>query len=348
MEEYTIIGGGISGLTLAYKLLYKGYSVRLIEAVYPGHAATGHSAGIIVLQLPEDLIDFALESIRFYTKISEGGGYIVNKGAILISRSKGCMNELQRIFQDRGLTFRYIDWVEAEELTGVKLNIADDEYIAFIDEYLVDVGEIVSRLYRLIENLGGTITIDKRATLPRRGTVIVAAGPWTPRIIPEIRKSVIVYRCQATVYEAPKPSVIIEDDVNDFYAVTHPGGELIAGNGENKVLSDPAEGFTPDPWEQYLILERYSRRVKDAEHGYPVKTWSAPCIVGKDSKPLVGKVRENIYVVTGLNGAGITLAGGLAKILIDNIESGTRIPPSLRPDRPMPEADKPPEPYDTC
>ncbi len=347
-HEFTILGAGVMGLLTSVMLAEKGYRVKLIEPRYPGAGATGASAGLIVLHLKRSLLELALDSLNVYRRYLGRGGYLVNIGALLFTRDTGCMKGYRRVMEDLGLSFKLLTPEEAEEHAGVPLNIEDDEHVALVDEYLLDVGHMVTRLHSLLGELGATV-VDPRRDDKWEGEVIVAAGAWTPQILPELRDKVVVYRCQATAYQAPTPQTALEDDVNGYYSVTHPGGDLVAGDGMNKIIQDPQDGYTPDPWEPYQILERLARRVKGAEHGYPRRTWAAPCITSLDSLPIAGRVREDVYVATALNGLGITLAGGIAVRLIDSIIKGTGMG-LLDPGRELRRRplNAPPEPYDEC
>lgn len=345
--DYTIIGGGIAGLLTALLLADRGYRVEVLEERYPGAGATGSAAGLLVLHLKPEVLALALETLEVYRRI-QARGYLVNIGALVFT-SPECARGYLETARSHGIRARSLDIDEAREAAGVPLLQAEDEEILYVDEYLVDVGGMVSRLHSLLGEAGVEIKTGARAAPPRRGEVIVAAGAWTTTLLPELADRLIIYRCQAAAYEAPRPGPAIEDDTHGYYAVTHPGGDLVAGDGSNTIITKPEDGYTPDQWEPYEILERISRRIPGAEDGYPRRVWASPCSTALDGYPIVGTVKEGVHVITGLDGLGITLAGGAAKWLVEYLEGARRSVGPLDPGRPMPpRPNKPPEPYDEC
>ncbi len=345
--DYTIIGGGIAGLITALLLAERGYRVKVLEDRYPGAGATGAAAGLLVLHLKPQLLEVALGSLSLYKRVA-GRGYLFNVGALLFT-TPGCAGGYESVMREYGLTAYKIGLEEASELAGIPLRGVEGEEILYVDEYLVDVGSLVSRLHSILGELGVQIA-DTRTDRTVEGEVIVAAGAWSHLLVPELRERVILYRCQAAAYEAPRPRLAIEDDTHGYYAITHPGGDLVGGDGSNTIIKSPEEGYTPDQWEPYEILERISKRIPGAEEGYPRRVWSAPCTTTPDSLPLAGTLREGLHIITGFNGLGITLAGGTAARLVDYLEGKARSMGALDPARPMPPAppDRPPEPYDEC
>ncbi|MEB3860971.1 MAG: FAD-binding oxidoreductase [Desulfurococcales archaeon] len=345
--DYTIIGGGIAGLTTALLLAERGYRVRVYEERYPGAGATGAAAGLLVLHLKPQLIEIALDSLSIYKRIA-GKGYIFNMGALLFT-TPSCARGYEEAMRSHGLAAYRVDEERAREIAGLPLRTMEGEEVLYVDEYLVDVGSLVSRLHSLLGEAGATIE-HAPGSIEAEGETIIAAGAWSHLLAPELQDKLILYRCQAAAYEAPRPGPALEDDTHGYYAVTHPGGDLVAGDGANTIITRPEEGYTPDQWEPYEILERISKRIPGAEEGYPRRIWSAPCSTTPDSLPLAGTLREGIHVITGFNGLGITLAGGVAARLVDYLEGKTRSMGMLDPARPMPPPppDRPPEPYDEC
>ncbi|MEB3787667.1 MAG: FAD-binding oxidoreductase [Desulfurococcales archaeon] len=341
-----IIGAGIAGLSVGAVLSARGYKVRVVDPAYPYQdAASSMSAGIVVSSIHEVLAPLVKETIAVFKEY----GLVLSKGALYIYPDKWCAARSRKAVEAGGFDWSTVDHDEARSLVGSSIVLGDDEVTALVEEYVVDAGSFLTRLHSKILENGGTIT---KSTIDNAsgGIIIVAAGPWTPRIITEIRDKTIVYRCQAQALTDPLSDITIEDESLGYYLARHPG-ESIIGDGSNTILDNADSGFKPDVEDSYRVLELAAARLPEAAYTGFKRVWSAPCIVGLDGLPLVGHVREDIYVMTGFNGAGITLAWGAAVLLADAIEGVRRLPHEFDPTREIDEApdrDKPREPYDLC
>ncbi len=325
-----MIGGGVAGLSLALILARRGHKVILYEQDYPGCSATGRSAGIIVTIFEDRLLKLALETLDFYMSLPGAVEIVKAKKALYLNKSGVCISKLLKIHELNRIAIP--DDVDPD--LGVDFDYGKD-YYAVIRTYLTDAGWTINTLYSEFLRLGGTIIEgpverkgDKFYHSGNRieGKIVIAAGPWTRQLLPEIEDSTIIYRCQAASVEGPTPRMIIEDDSLEYYLVPTSDSRFVIGDGGNPVIKDPIEGFNPDPEETYGVLERYAKRVPEAWESSVVQMWAAPCITTGDSIPMAGKVFDNVYVLTGFDGAGISLAPAVARLLADEIEGRGKVP----------------------
>lgn len=335
----SVVGGGVAGLSLAVELARRGHGVTVYEQEHPGYGATGKSSGLIVTIFEENLIGLVLDSLKFYYTLPGSAEMVRGRDALYLNRSGACVSRLLRIHASTPLLERGGGWPEL----GVEFEYGRD-YYAVIKTYLTDAGWVVNTLYSELHRMGGRIL---EGPVERRGEgfyyggvrveepVVVAAGPWTPILLPEVEGSVAVYRCQAACVEGPSPQLIVEDDALEYYLVPVTESRFIIGDGSCQIVGDPWEAYNPDPEESYVVLERYARRVPEAWESRVIRMWSAPCIVGGDGLPLAGRVYGDVYVLTGFDGAGLSIAPGVARLLADELEGRGRVPPEYsRLDRP--------------
>ena len=330
-ETINVIGGGIAGLTLALELARRGLKVNLYEQEYPGYSASGKSAGIIVTIFDDELLSLALESARFYKQLPDSKGRISDRKAAYFTNNIECLEKLDNIYSKYGLEFQYY---LNRDILGLEYQSLGNP-AAIITTFLLDTGWAINALISKLGGMnvkiitskvrvrGGDIISDNGKKL--KGLTIIAAGPWTPMLVEELgygselRGKYNIYRCQIASVEGPTPKMIIEDDVLDYYLVPVSTNRFNIGDGPNRIIKDPYDGFIYDPEDTYGVLERYSERVPLAWESRIIQIWAAPCIVGSDGLPIIYKLNEKIIIYTGFDGAGITLAPAFSRLLANSI-----------------------------
>lgn len=339
-----VVGAGLAGLWTALRLARRGYEVTVYEMEFPGYGASSRAAGIISLQLPRALLRYAVEGMKEYSGMG--------------------MREVPSLWVPRKDMYRCAESVAAElrrlgvvaeplalkEVDGVLS--ASDERGVFMFQGLISSGDVVNALYKSLE--GSRVSL-RTGAVRRKGErlyydgspieadlTFIAAGPWTQRLV-DLRLR--TYKCSAHSVEVNGlPNLIIEDDENEFYLVPESRGRAIVG-GPDSPLEAPEDGFRVDPAEPYEVLEMVSRRVPAAELARPVSSWAAPCASGPDGLPVVGEVDDGLYVITGLDGAGLTLSPALSRLVVDVAEGVADEDPNLSPRRKT--GDGPNEPFES-
>ncbi len=361
-----IVGAGISGLSLAIHLARRGFRVAVFEQEVPGYGPSGRSAGLLVTIMPDSLLDLVLYSRDFYRGLeSEGEPPLLRSvKSLWIAPSMECFEMLRDVHEKHGLSMSLLDdYRDASRIADLALSRAgEDEVYALIEEYVLDVGSAINRLVSLASSLGVEIRYEKVSSVGSgfvrvgsklfRGTVVVAAGAWSSELISDIRDFLVNYRCQIASIEGARPRIPIEDDVLNYYIVPVSPSRSNIGDGSNTTISDPFEGYHTDLEDVYTVIERYAERVQEAWEARMIQAWSAPCNIGVDGLPLVDMVDEDLYVVTGFDGAGISLAPGITRLLADEIAGTGSIPNKFKlvPERRMKLGSlrRPREPYDIC
>ncbi len=352
----SIVGAGIAGMSLAFHLARRGWRVRVYEQEYPGFSASGRSAGIIVTIFEEELLRLALESVNFYGTLPDAEGRITKRRAAYFNEKFECLDKLSRIHESLGLDFRYC---LSEEDLGVPFETLGHPS-AMIETFILDTGWAVNALQSALAGLGVEIAnarVEARGGQlvaggdPLKGVVVLAAGPWTPALLEGLGYSSVVrdryqlYRCQIASVEGPTPRLVIEDDALDYYLVPVSPSRFNIGDGPNTPIQDPYEGFHYDLEDSYSVLERYAERVPSAWESRLVQAWSAPCITGSDGLPLIDEIDNGLIVFTGLNGAGMSLAPALARLLAESLDGGEWLLPPWSMISGKPRSSEVREPY---
>jgi len=348
--QVSVVGAGVAGLSLAVHLARLGVGVRVYEARYPGFSASGRSAGILVTIFPGWLLDLALETAEFYRGLPGSRGRIGPRRALWVPEGRECARRVLDAHAARGLPFE--EGADPEAVLGVPYRVEGEAHL--ITEYLVDTGWVVNALQAEAARLGVEIVGAEARRAPGGGfeaagrrlpePVVVAAGPWTPGLAGAPRGAT-VYRCHLVSAEGPVPRAIVEDDEAGFYLVPVSASRFNAGDGSNSPVRDPLDGFNADREDTLRILEAYARRSPPAWESRILQEWSAPCIATGDALPVAAEAEPGVYVLTGFDGAGISLAPAVAGMLARHLVEGAPLPGWLsRLDREPGVA----EPYDVC
>ncbi len=331
-----VIGAGLAGLWTAWNLAQEGHEVIIYEAHEPGYGASSRAVGIVSLQLPLKLLGYALEGLRAYKSM----GLVRETMSLWIPRPEvfECALSVARELERHGMP---ISIGTVEELIN-QGTVNGDERAILMVQAIVDPGDVINALYSKMAAwiVEGSATVRDGMVLVNGrplddGPVFIASGPWSTDLLG--LRGLRTYRCSAFGVESDDelPGLIVEDDIMSFYYVPEGGRRrgIIAGPDEPLNLTN--EGFRVNIYEAYDVLEAASKRMPSALGMRPVSAWAAPCVVAPDGMPAVGEVpgMNNVYVFTGLNGAGLTLAPALSKLLVDAFEGVSQVPQFMRPER---------------
>ncbi|AFZ70528.1 FAD dependent oxidoreductase [Caldisphaera lagunensis DSM 15908] len=318
MTKVKIIGAGFSGLWTAYLMAKKGYDVVLKETNYPGFGASSKAAGILSFQVPKNMIDISLKSMELYKSLGDDILYWHDSIWLPKDDEFNCALDILNYLSKNDIKTKVI---YDDMFDGIYIKKG-----LIISQPTINIGKALNVLMKNFEIFNGKINDDNEGYYD---IIIYANGPWIQDTLN--LKGLVKYKCQAHSVEGKQINSIIEDDINEFYYVPESSKRAIIGNGKRIMLSKPEDGFIVDSSEVYNILEKISNEYKEALNMYPVNSWSAPCITTCDGYPVVGEIGKNQYVLSGLNGAGLTLSAGLSDLLINIIEGKVKQPKYLDP-----------------
>lgn len=347
--DFVVIGSGIAGLSTAYVAAERGYSVALVGVPELMSMVAGSSSGILTYHMPSPFIEWALDTMEFYSRL--GGDVVEIAPCIWMSRDVDFINFVSSKVRERGLRLRVVSSDFLESL-GVDMRYFDGEVVTFGDGIRIKVGRLIDTLTLKLAELGVRVfkgwgvlrgsSVEVGGEIVRGDSIIVAAGAWSKGLLS--LNNTIIYKCQAVRLEEPKVNYMVIDDTIGFYVNIAQDNTVALGDGIKVVVNEPEEALKADRWVVDEVLRRAQKRgiISSYTISYVV---SAPCIGTSDAYPLVGEVRDGVYVITALNGVGFSIAPALAKLLVDSITRGTRIPEELKPTREI-RGGEPREPID--
>ncbi|MBI4348702.1 MAG: FAD-dependent oxidoreductase [Elusimicrobia bacterium] len=358
--EVCVVGAGIAGLTIAYRLARAGTRVVVLEAGSIGGGETERTTAHLALALDDGYLE--LERIHG------------EDGARLAAASHAAaIDEIERIVDEEGIEcgFERLDGYlfAPPESPGEGL---DEELAASRRAGIVGVARVeraplegfdtgpalryprqaqfhpllyLAALAKAVERLGGRIHGDSRVTEVKEGSParirvgkrVVTAGavviatntPFNDRLVIHTKQA--SYRTYAIAAPIPRGSIapgLYWDTEHPYhYARLEPGSArttatLIIGGEDHKTGQ-----MEQDPYRRFARLERWSRS-RFAAMGPVSYRWSGQVVGTVDGLAFIGRNPgdgPNVYISTGDCGHGMTY-GTIAGLMLPDLIAGKHHP----------------------
>ena len=328
------------GTSIAYHVaLRRRGDVLLLERHGVGSGFTRHSTAIIRMHYSQALlVQMAVHGLRTYSAFDEAVGARAGfvRTGLLVGAAAVDVEALGRnvaLGQSLGVSTELIG---PDELAQLDPRIGADGLAAlcfepeagYCDPYLVTAGfaaaarragvrveegvEVRAVSPGAVETEAGRVVTD---------AVVVAAGPWSPRLLAQIGYELPVVVARAEVgrfrlpagFGSPPPSLADFSELQLYFRPAEPGflevGSLDARHMATSIDADAApEGADPGTLAGYHAA--LSRRMPAARLGHWRGAWSGAYDVTPDWHPAIGPVpgAEGVYVAAGFSGHGFKLA----------------------------------------
>jgi glycine cleavage system aminomethyltransferase T/glycine/D-amino acid oxidase-like deaminating enzyme len=349
-----IVGGGITGCSVAYHLAKAGWhDIVLVEKGELTSGSTCHAAGLVTQFNPSrTMMRFRSYSIELYREL----GVFETVGGLRIASSKEQLMELQRTASRvRGIGLD-VDVVSPAEAMKLMPAISSSSLFGAVwvpgDGHL-DPHTATHALARAARELGAGILTDVRVTgieLSNRGAikavlteagrietevVVVAAGIWAPQIAAMagafITSTPVDHQHAALRavpgYELPGDMPCFRDPDNLIYGKSEAGGVILGGYEQDPVArwidgvpwGHSGTSLPPDQGRFEPLLRGAARRFPFLGEAGIVKLVCHPDAMTPDSNPLLGPVPgvHGLFMAAGLSLNGFGGAGGIGRALAE-------------------------------
>ncbi|WP_202708712.1 NAD(P)/FAD-dependent oxidoreductase [Sporosalibacterium faouarense] len=348
--EVVIIGGGITGCSIAYNLAKKGVKdVVVIEKDYLASGATGRcGAGVRQQWGTEMNCKLAMESIKFYETANEvleyegdiefkQGGYLIVastekehqqfKKNVKLQKSLGI--EVNQITPEEAT--KIVPYLNTENIISATFCPKDGHLNPFTttDAYAKAAKRLGVKFYTNTEVTGiktdntkitGVITNKGEIATSK---VVNAAGGFSKEIGDMVGIDLPVYseRHQILVTEPVEPTqgpMVMSFSLN-IYCQQTPVGAFIMGRGD---ANEPRDLRRTSSWQ---FLDEMSKTVTEllpALGGLRViRQWAGLYNITPDKQPILGSVKEldGFYLAIGFSGHGFMLAPMTGLLLAEQI-----------------------------
>ena len=346
--EVAIVGAGAIGATAAYDLARRGADVTLYDRGSVASGSSGRAAGVCYNAFADSLdAEIGTESIERFRSLSGEETFPFTECPYVWLAREG--DERRAAAIRAGITRMLEEGVIAAEMDAEELGerfpalYTDDVAVAGVAGAAgyTDPARYTACLAAAATGMGATLESDTpvtvRADPPRVravdaawerefDAVLVAAGAHTRRVFAaaEVPIAMKPYRVQALTAAGPFPEPMCYDATDGFYVRPHPNG-LLAGNGTEEVEVDPDEydrdanpGFADE------LCARVRHRLPSVDIELE-RAWAGLCTATPDGDPLVGEIRDDVYVATGFQGHGFMRAPAIGERLATQIVGGEGI-----------------------
>jgi glycine cleavage system aminomethyltransferase T/glycine/D-amino acid oxidase-like deaminating enzyme len=355
-----VIGGGITGASVAYHLAKTGWrETVLVEKDELTSGSTCHAAGLVTQFNPSPtMMRFRGYSIELYEEL----GVFERVGSLRFASSEESLKELQRgVSRARGIGLD-VELISAGESARLMPSITTRSLHGAVwvpgDGHL-DPHTATHALAAATRGLGATVLTQHRVTaieISDRGSVqavvteagrietdvlVVAGGIWAPQIASMagafIVSTPVDHQHAALLavpgHELPHDMPCFRDPDNLVYGKSEAGGVVLGGYEADPVArwidgvpwDHAGTSLPPDEARFEPLLAGAARRFPFLGEAGIVKLVCHPDAMTPDSNPLVGPVPgvSGLFLAAGLSLNGFGGAGGIGKSLAELITTGS-------------------------
>jgi glycine oxidase len=305
MTHFKVVGGGIIGMSIAWRLAQKGLAIDVFDAGRIGGEASWAGAGMLApggeIKAQSRWAELAVESLRLYPdfvrELEQESGLAID-------------------FRQCGAIEKTNDETRAESqrALGIRSTRISPTELFYPDDAVVDPRHILQALRTACEHRG-VVLHEHSPVRAIKGPAILAAGAWssgihTPVPIPPsfpIRGHLVSYRMSP----GSQPLILRSGPT---YVLQRATGLTIAGSNMERVGFDRA--INPE------IVADIDRRARELlpELPHPHESWLGFRPATESLEPEVGRLPgTDVFLAYGHYRNGILLAPITARLLADNI-----------------------------
>jgi glycine oxidase len=359
MHDTIIIGGGVIGCAVAWRLAEGGVDVLVLERAIPGAEASSAAGGILAAQEeaagPGPLADLCLASRALFPRVAaelreQTGLDIGHRETGLVvacfTPEDEARLELRYAWQrDRGMRLSWLrgaDLVAAEPglgpLVKAGLHFPDDgqleprAYLKALALAAARAGATFSTgaYVRRVVHEGGRVTgVETESGMHPARHVVVAAGSWSSLVEGATLAPRAVRPMRGQIAQLETRPALVRG------TITAPGGYLV-GRADGRVLAGSTmelAGYDKRVTASGLrhVLDLAIRLAPALADAPVTDSWANFRPVTSDELPLLGAAGpEGLYLATGHFRNGILLSAVTAEIIRDLVTRGVT-PHDLRP-----------------
>jgi glycine oxidase len=358
-----IIGGGVCGLGIGWRLAQAGRAVTVFDRGQAGWGATWAAAGMLAPQVEaepseEPLLALAMTSrdmwAEFAAEVEAASEMKVDyrdEGTFVVAHDRDDVERLRDRHDFLGGLGLDLEWMSGDEVREREPHLAPGVSAAIFSalDHQVDNRKLAAALREAFIRAGGVLheNTPVKEVLCDGGrvsgvrtddetleatTVIVAAGPWSRDIpgLPEaLRPPVRPLKGQMLAVQMPRGKPLLSHVIwgPDIYLVPRLDGRLLIGATVEEMGFDAsitAGGI--------MDLLRDTWEILPGVYDLPiVETWAGFRPASRDDAPILGPTAlDGLVMATGHHRNGILLAPVTANAVADYVLSGV-LPAAIAP-----------------
>jgi len=350
-----VIGAGIAGLSIGWRLAEAGAETVVFERAQPGRAATWASAGMLAATLetghaPASEVAFARKAMTlwpgFAQSLEQASGHRLGyrrDGALVVARSEAEADVLKARAAEAGVGFLSREDARAK-VPGLAPDIKGALWAP--DEAQVDNRALGPALATALLRAGGSLQANEAVVrieslaagriavrtafrTHEADAVVLAAGAWSGQIEglpPEALPLVHPVKGEMIALDAPADAVLPKPLVwgNQIYLVSRGSRLLVGATG-----SDSGFDTTLTAEAERWLFAQAAGLMPDLATWQVAEHWAGLRPGSPDSLPILGLSGvENVYVASGQFRNGILLAPAMAEVM-QSLVLERRSPPEI-------------------
>jgi glycine/D-amino acid oxidase-like deaminating enzyme len=347
--DVAIIGGGIIGCAAAAFAAQRGARVTLFEATQLGAGASGRNLGSIQHPYDAQLAPLHAASLALYRELPGFALPAEPAGVLLLATDLDALRRHATALVALAPELRP-EVLDAATVTALEPTIAPDvAAVRIATGYPVPPHAAVAAYAELASSAGANVRLANGATEPF-DAVLLAAGPWSPSLLPSrIAGPIQIRRTWGVTLQLELPNaprhVLEEEEI---------GGEEIGGSFRWSIPSSPHAVFSlatadgrsalgstffveePDPGSVAPeLLSRGARFVPDVARARVIEVRRCARPQSADGRPFIGPVAgaNGLTACAGHGPWGISTGPASAALAVESMLDGVAVPEPLRADR---------------
>jgi len=343
----TVVGAGIMGLCTAWALKRRGHTVTVLDrAQVPNPLGSSVDRSRLLRQpygAERGYAAMVPDALAAWDRLWEDLGtslYVPTGTLVLGTGASRWMRDSAETLAALGVAVDRLD----RTALGRRYPLIHPEY--YDEGFHVDSGGVLlaGRIVELLAHrlVGNTVSLWPRLAVrgidPERGTadladgrtleadrMVVAAGPWTPRLLPELAARLTATR-QVYIYLSPSPDmmepwrtmpmILDIDPERGFYLVPPVGGTAIKiGDHRPGAAGSPDERREVGPEEAADLFTSCRARLTGGERFRPVDAHTCFYTMAPEDRFIVEPIGARAWVLAGFSGHGFKFAPLIAERL---------------------------------
>ncbi|KFU81488.1 glycine oxidase [Amycolatopsis lurida] len=323
MKELSVVGGGVIGLSVAWRASARGHRVTVYDPD-PGRGASWLAGGMLAPVTEawpgeEDVLALGEASLRrwpdFARDLAEEGidPGLSPHGTLVVALDSADAGNLEMLAAYLAELGR-----EVERLTGREARHAEPGLAGSVRSGLLVPGDLAvdnRRLLHALEHACRAHGVEFRrqtiTDLSGLGDVVLAAGAWTGRLHPALdgavrplKGEILRLRPRRGCLPPPKRTVRAMVEGRPIYLVPRDDGQLVLGATQYEA------GF-----DETVTVRGVRELLEGAERVFPglteyelVETAAGLRAASVDTMPFIGELGEGVFAATGHHRNGLLMA----------------------------------------
>ena len=324
-----VVGGGVIGLSVAWRLAAAGHRVTLVDPT-PARGASWFAGGMLAPVTEawpgeEELLDLGAASLAAWPGFAADLGVdLRTDGTIVAAVDAADAANLDTLAGHLASRGRAVDRLSSRELRRVEPALGPSVRSGLLvrGDLAVDNRELLRRLTSAAHDAGVTF-VAERARAVRSGavelaartlrcdTAVIAAGAWSGGLHPSLASAVrpvkgeiLRLRARAGAVPPPRHTVRAVVESHPVYLVPRAGDELVLGATQYEAGFD--DEVTAGGVRDLLV---HAERVMPGITEYGLTECAAGLRAGsRDNLPLIGRLEPGVLVAAGHHRNGLLLA----------------------------------------